>query len=214
MAQNRSSAVMQQRSEKMASLDYFPTPPWATRALCEWLKANYVQTNALSVWEPACGGGYMARPLEEYFASVKATDIFDYGYGTGGIDFVGITSAQDEPVDWIITNPPFTLAEQFAERAIRIARQGVAFILRTSFLEGKGRYERLFKPHPPTDVLQFAERVPMVRGKVDKDATSATSYSWIVWKGVKHPAQGTRFHWIAPCRDSLERGSDYEALNV
>lgn len=33
MAQNTSSAVMAQRSEPHDSLDDFPTPPWATRAL-------------------------------------------------------------------------------------------------------------------------------------------------------------------------------------
>ncbi len=38
MSQNRSSAVMQQRSEPPDSLDDFPTPPWATRAICEFLK--------------------------------------------------------------------------------------------------------------------------------------------------------------------------------
>lgn len=38
MSQNCSSAVMQQRSEPRDSLDDFPTPPWATRALCEWLR--------------------------------------------------------------------------------------------------------------------------------------------------------------------------------
>lgn len=38
-AQNRSSAVMQQRAEPHNSLDDFPTPPWATKAtqMClEW----------------------------------------------------------------------------------------------------------------------------------------------------------------------------------
>ena len=36
MAQNTSHAVMSQRSEPLGSLDFFPTPPWATRALC-WI---------------------------------------------------------------------------------------------------------------------------------------------------------------------------------
>ena len=35
MTQNRSHAVMQQRHEAHDSLDDFPTPPWATRALME-----------------------------------------------------------------------------------------------------------------------------------------------------------------------------------
>lgn len=205
--QNTSPAVMAQRSEPLASLDYFPTPPWATRALCEWLNGR-TNLKIRKVWEPACGGGYMARPLSEYFGAVKATDIFDYGYGMGGVDFVGLPSERDDPVDWIITNPLFTLAERFAERAFNIATVGVAFIVRSSFLEGNGRYTRLFLPHPPSDVLQFVERVPMVRGRVDKDATSATSYSWVVWR-KKWPI-GTEFHWIPPCRKQLERPGDYD----
>ena len=33
MAQNTSTAVMARRAEAPDSLDFFPTPPWATRAL-------------------------------------------------------------------------------------------------------------------------------------------------------------------------------------
>ena len=40
MSQNRSSAVMAQRKEPPDSLDFFPTPPWATRALCERLASE------------------------------------------------------------------------------------------------------------------------------------------------------------------------------
>jgi hypothetical protein len=38
--QNTSHAVMAQRSEAKDSLDDFPTPPWATRALIEGQKAG------------------------------------------------------------------------------------------------------------------------------------------------------------------------------
>jgi len=40
MSQNRTTAVMQRRSEPHNSLDYFPTPLWATRALCQILNSN------------------------------------------------------------------------------------------------------------------------------------------------------------------------------
>jgi hypothetical protein len=212
MSQNRSSAVMARRSEPLASIDYFPTPPWATRALCEWLKER-TSVHMMSVWEPACGEGHMARPLAEFFGSVKATDILDYGFGSGGIDFIGLPSAQDARVDWIITNPPFTLAEEFAHRAFDVVREGVAFILRSSFLEGTGRYDRLFSKRPPADILQFTERVPMVRGRLDKDASSATAYSWIIWRNGATPPL-TRFHWVPSCRKRLERAEDYAVLNA
>ena len=40
MSQNTSHAVMNQRREARDSLDDFPTPPWATRALCEHVIAT------------------------------------------------------------------------------------------------------------------------------------------------------------------------------
>lgn len=204
--QNTSHAVVGQRVEKRASLDYFPTPPWATRALCDWL-SSVEPINQQHVWEPACGEGWMARPLSEYFAKVKASDVYDYSFGMPGVDFVGITSEHDAPVDWIITNPPFTLAEEFASRGLYVARRGVALICRSNFVEGIGRYNRLFKVDPPTDILQFTERVPMLKGRVERDASTATAYAWIVWR--KSEKGETKFRWLAPCRKRLERAEDY-----
>ena len=36
---------------------------------------------SMSVWEPACGRGHMARPLADYFGTVYVSDIHPYGYG-------------------------------------------------------------------------------------------------------------------------------------
>jgi hypothetical protein len=47
-------------------------------------------------------------------------------------------------------------------------------LVRTVFIEGVGRYERLFKPFLPAKVAQFTERVPMVKGRIDKKAPTAT----------------------------------------
>lgn len=79
--QNTSSAVMQQRREGRDSLEDFPTPPWATRALCEWLDAQGFINNAVvdTCREPAANRGHMVQPLREYFASVEASDVHDYG---------------------------------------------------------------------------------------------------------------------------------------
>jgi hypothetical protein len=65
---------MAQRVEPPDSLDYFPTPPWATRALCEFLKLHH-KLHGQTCWEPACGGGHMARPLAEYFERVYSSDV-------------------------------------------------------------------------------------------------------------------------------------------
>jgi len=208
MSQNRSHAVMAQRAEPHDSLDFFPTPPWATRALCEQLLLNDDLARQ-TVWEPACGEGHMLRPLGEYFCLAWGSDVHDYGYDRGLVeDFLWPTSHRD--VDWIITNPPFRLGREFAIRALHIAKVGVALLVRTAFLEGGERFNTLFAQHRPSDVYQFCERVPMVKGRYDPKASTATSYCWIVWRcGVDMAPLFTAFHWIPPCRAKLEREADY-----
>jgi hypothetical protein len=115
-------------------------------------------------------------------------------------------------VDWVITNPPFRLAEAFVLRALDIARVGVAILARTVFLESVGRYEEIFQPTPPTKFAQFVERVPMVRGRLDIKATTATGYAWLVWE--KDAASMPRLMWVPPCRRRLERPADYAAITL
>jgi len=207
MTQNISSAVMQRRSEPHDSLDDFPTPPWATRALCEWIRGMGYDTKALSCREPAANRGHMVRPLREYFMQVSGSDIHDYGAGflvqdyLLGADPVGVTS-------WTITNPPFRLAEQFIMQARNTSRHGVAMIVRSAFLEGIGRHQRLFRETPPTDILQFTERVVMHKGKLSAKGSTATSYCWLVWRNSDRTGM-TQFHWIPPCRKQLEKSEDY-----
>ena len=208
MTQNRSSAVMQQRSEPHDSLDDFPTPPWATRALCEWLRDFHEeQMHTMNVREPAANRGHMVKPLSEYFAYVEASDVHDYGVGYPVADYLWGQNPED--VDWTITNPPFRLAEQFIQRALASSRGGVAVIVRSAFLEGKARFENLFSKTPPRYVLQFVERAPMCKGKIDPNVSTATSYSWLVWFPYLVDVE-TTLQWIAPCRKRLERASDYE----
>lgn len=205
--QNRSTAVMQRRAEPHDSLDDFPTPPWATRALCEHL-AQHRDLRSMAVREPAANRGYMARPLAEYFGRVEASDIHDYGVGYPVRDFLF-----PEPMtrlDWTITNPPFRLAEQFVERARQTSVHGVAMIVRTAFLEGQGRYERLYSAWRPSLVLQFSGRVVMHQGRVTAEGTTATAYAWLIWDNVLRSAPETRFDWIPPCRHRLERPGDYD----
>lgn len=208
MSQNRSNAVMATRVEAKDALDFFPTPCWATRALLVHVIGE--DWRRQSVWEPAAGRGDMVKPLLKYFGEVLPSDVHDYGPGFPVWDFLNWTAPDWLPEsgpDWIITNPPFLLAEDFIVRALGLARVGVAMLVRTQFLEGVGRYNRLFVARPPTQIAFFSERVPMVKGRLDKDASTATSYSWLVWwKGIS-PRPPL---WVPPCRKTLELVGDYE----
>ncbi len=208
MSQNISTAVMQRRVEAHDSLDDFPTPPWAARAMLHHiLEPAYGPLNGDTVWEPAANRGYLVKALEDRFLRVYASDIFDYGAGFGRHDFL-FPHDNDASCDWVITNPPFRLAEQFVEKGIRIARRGVAVIVRTSFLEGVGRYESLFSKLPPAIVAQHSERVPMVKGRYDPKASTATSYAWLIW--AKNQGQETQFKWIPQSKGQFERKGDSE----
>ena len=202
--QNTSHAVMSQRIEPRDSPDDFPTPPWATRALMEHVIGTH-QVSTLSCLEPACGAGHMVKPLNEYFQEVRYADAFDYGFGPIQ-DFLSLPF-ETNAVDWVITNPPFRLAEQFVERSMDVARIGAAMLVRTVFLESVGRYNRLFQHNPPSKFAQFVERVPMVKGRLDKKASTATGYAWLVWEHGNRDE--SKVVWIPPCRRKLERPHDY-----
>ena len=195
---NNSTAVMQRRKEPADSLDYFPTPPWGTRILCE----RVIEPIGV-VHEPACGEGDMSKPLSEYFDTVISSDVYDYGYG----DVSDYLTSDTDDVDWTITNPPFKLAEEFISKALTHSRLGVAMILRLSFLESIGRYNRLFNVTPPTTVAVFSERIPMIKGRLDANVGTASSYAWFVWK--KGDA-GTQLTWLPPMRKHYEKQEDYK----
>jgi hypothetical protein len=233
---------MQQRREPDDSLDDFPTPPWATRALFRHVLYPTCRDTAfgppdghfrtLHAWEPACNRGHMARPMEEHFRSVIATDVFDYSADPGlasgwagqdGVcDFLyGVSPAPGgRNIDWIATNAPFRLAEQFIERACRIADRGVAMFVRAAFLEGVGRHERLWSVNPPSVIAFFSERVIIHKGVLrDPDRpywdeaaqkwrrpSTATAYVWLVWQDGLEPRAPI---FIPPCRKALERPGDY-----
>ena len=192
------ASVMQRRVEPPSSLDFFPTPPWATRALIHHVLRRKGLLLDETVWEPAAGEGHMAEVLREFFAGVVATDVFDYGRGYRVVDF--LSDATPGGTDWIITNPPFKVAAEFVLRALAEAKVGVAVLVRTSWLEGGDRYRRIFQPNPPAIIGQFCERVPMTKGRWDPEASTATSYSWVVWTkgGTLLPSGDTVLTWIPP----------------
>lgn len=210
-----STAVMARRVEPADSLDYFPTHPWATRALLAELERRGEDFSAATCWEPACGEGYMALPLQETFARVYASDIFDYSGTWPGQDGVCNFLEDDAassffgaaPPDWIITNPPFNDGAKFALQARRRALRGVAMFVRVQFLECLERYRDLFGRQRPALILQFSERVPLLRGRCDPRASTATAYCWIVWIGQ---AEKTEYDWLPPGQATrFFRASDY-----
>jgi hypothetical protein len=200
---------MASRQEPADSLDFFPTPPFATRSLIERvlppLGIRQSDLANMTAWEPACGEGHMAEPLAEHFGRVIATDIHDYGYGEAPVDFLSEDTSRD--ADWCITNPPFDdKAIRFVLRALKLARVGTAMFVRLQWLETIERYELVFRDHPPTLVSFFVERVNLCKGRWDPDGGTATAYCWLVWIHGQAPRPP---FWIPPgCREHLTHPDD------
>lgn len=211
-ARNLSTAVMARRAEPADSLDFFPTPPWATRGFAEYVMPRIwtgPDVYDCDVADPACGEGHMAAALAEYFAGVEASDIFPYGFGRVA-DFLHPDFRMRE-VGWVFTNPPFNQAAEFIRQAMNFATRGVAMLVRTQFQEGDGRYQQIFRRMRPQHIFQYVERVPMHRGRWVINGKSATAYCWVVWR--KHPPHDqigrTLYDWIPKSRTACSRPDDW-----
>ncbi|MBP8234312.1 MAG: hypothetical protein KAY22_18610 [Rhizorhabdus sp.] len=200
---------MAQRHLGHDGLDDFPTYPFATRALCE----GVIDLAGMTVWEPTCNRGNMVRPLKEYAARVIATDIVQYTALGSTFDFLSLERGAARPagaerVDWVIANPPFRLLEEFIRVALAVAERGVAVVARTQVLEGIGRYEAIYQPYQDNYTFaQFVERVAMVEGRLDRLASTATAYGWLILDKLQ-PRPRSLIH-IPPCRHQLEYRTDY-----
>ncbi|MDD4566195.1 MAG: class I SAM-dependent methyltransferase [Eubacteriales bacterium] len=152
--------------------DYYPTPPEATKALLDYLKLQ----DKSQIWEPACGEGHIAEVLLEYGHSLIATDLFYQGYGEGEIDFL---NSPLRSCDWIITNPPFKLAEQFIRRCHE-HNKPFALLLKSQYWHSKSRYS-LFKDVQPTDILPLTWR-PDFLFKTRGKGSPLMDCIWCVWR--------------------------------
>lgn len=167
----------------------------------------------LTCLEPASGRGFMARELRQVFGSVDEMDIHSYGRDDITVDDFLNQDAIDEngePTkthDWIITNPPFSSAGAFIREALDRARLGVAILGRIQLLESVDRYP-IWRDHPPTLVLPFAERLSFVQGAVDAKARGAAAHAWFVWCKHVRPLDGRRVWVIPSCKRELERADD------
>lgn len=159
-----------------AANDWYIEPKLATERLLD------AELFTGPVWDPACGGGNIPAVCRSRGLKALASDLVDRGapecwFGDFlTVDVLRVTANE------IITNPPFSLAEQFVHRAISLVQGKVAILARTAFLEGQGRLERLFKPTPPARIWQFASRISMPPGGSQVEAKNgSTAFCWIVW---------------------------------
>jgi hypothetical protein len=184
--------------------DFYPTPEWCTRRIVE--ACDDLQHGGLWL-EPAVGGRAILRGVEAACAngferpSWWTNDLYRHDAPAGPRQFerdflkdqafapnpnvLGTSSCCSEvPEGWdvIITNPPYSLALEFIERALPLA-DVVVMLLRLNFLGGAKR-AAFFRDNPP-DIYVLPNR-PSFTGH----GTDACEYAWFVWPDARHRRYG------------------------
>jgi hypothetical protein len=177
--------------------DFYATPITATEALLK------VESFHGRILEPACGQGHIIKALNDHgYYDVDGTDIvqradiFNLGI-KGGVDFLS-TKYDYAYYDHIITNPPFSLAQEFIDKSLKITTKKVAMFCKIQLLEGISR-KRMFINSPLKTVYVFSHRVNPLRNgdPVDehgKPWASTMCFAWFVWD--KNYEDSPKIWWI------------------
>jgi hypothetical protein len=147
--------------------DFYPTPAPVTHALLDWLQIPTGST----IWECACGEGHMSEVMQKRGYNVECSDLYK-----SGVDF---RTAGLLDVDWIITNPPFNVAEEFIRHAHDLQPGGFAFLLKSQYWHSAKR-NSLFHDIRPFAVLPLSWRPDFLFGK--KSGAPTMEVLWTVWK--------------------------------
>jgi len=156
---------------KRKKSDFYETPYTLTR---KFLDVEYFNKNS-TVCEPACGGGAITRVLKEHWEDDKVTA---YDQETNFLWETG-------EYDYIITNPPFSIAFEFIQRAKLVAKSKFAFLLPLSYLHGKKRFDEIYSDRTyGLERVYVFTRYPMLGESLREDGkynTGMMVYAWYVW---------------------------------
>ena len=184
--------------QERETMDYYATEPKAIDLLASKFDIPH------RVWECACGGGSLSERLKERGHEVISTDIIDRGYEgfNGECDFLSRLFHPKIEGDYaIVTNPPYKFVTEFVLTALDVLPDGcyLCLFLKTTALESRGRWEKIYRQTPPRYVFQCIDRILCAKNAEFEDArknlgAGAQAYAWFVWqKGWKGQ---TTLDWI------------------
>ena len=157
---------------KRRKSDFYETPYTLTR---KFLDVEYFNKNS-TVCEPACGGGAITRVLKEHWEDDKVTA---YDQETNFLWETG-------EYDYIVTNPPFSIAFEFIQRAKLVAKSKFAFLLPLSYLHGKKRFDEIYSDRTyGLEKVYVFTRYPMLGEALREDGkynTGMMVYAWFVFE--------------------------------
>ncbi len=150
--------------------DYYQTPYSITHQLFE--NHNEFDFNK-TVLESACGDGAITKVLNQYFEGVNSYDV-EKNFLCENRDF-----------DYVITNPPYSLANDFILKCKKICQDQFALLLPLNYLHGQYRYENIYLDNEfKLKYVYVFTRYPMLSNEIREDGkynTGMQVYAWYVW---------------------------------
>lgn len=147
--------------------DSYYTPEWCYKNLpIDWSKYK-------TALEPSMGDGRLFLFLEDQGMNVDGRDII-YENDITGLEDESFFS-WDGYVDLIITNPPFSKAQKFAEHALPRCKT-LIMLQRLNWLGSQKRHS-FWKKNNPDSLFVLSKR-PSFNGK----GTDSCDYAWYVWQ--------------------------------
>lgn len=156
---------------KRKESDFYETPYSITQQFLDAEKINHKE-----IFEPSCGNFAITKVLENNGYKVVSKDL------KFGDNF--LLQDKKDYTECIVTNPPFSLANNFIKKAKEISNY-FAFLLPLSYLHGKKRYDEIYsdKSFPLARVYIFT-RYPMLGDELREDGRYRTGmmvYAWYVF---------------------------------
>jgi len=149
--------------------DFYPTPMAAFEPLL-----HYIKQIPTPIWEPAQGDGRLVARLQHGGWKADGDDLIN------GYDF--LKDHTDRAT--IITNPPFSLALEFCQHAVKMS-PNVFMLLRLNFLASVKR-RAWFQANEPTALFVLSKRPCFT----DDGKTDSCDYAWFAWtpycRGIYH----------------------------
>ena len=167
-------------STKRNKNDYYQTPYSMTRQLLE------VENFEGKILEPCCGAGAIVKVLRDYDKSIDYCDLNNEFSLTGIFkNFKDFINDDFDRYDNIITNPPYSLANEFILKAKEITNNKIAMLLPLNYLHGVTRYNEIYldRKFPLKAVYVFC-RYGMLEETIRDDGSYRTGmmvYAWYIW---------------------------------
>ena len=166
--------------------DFYATNPKAVKMLLN--EFNEIELSNIDILEPCAGEGHISKTLYNLGATnIDCIDIVDRGLeNIICTDFLSYQT--DKKYDLVMTNPPFSLAQNFIEKSLELTKPNgfVIMFLKIQFLESAKR-KIFFEKFPPKYIYVFRNRMATWNNGKELDSNGkkwATTmcHAWFIWE--------------------------------